>query len=64
MFDNNTYNLLMELTQEHKKVWRIKNEYKNDAAGCAECHEFWDKLEKEGEQNITKLEALLKKHMP
>jgi hypothetical protein len=64
MFDNNTYNILMELTQEHKKIWRIKNEYKSDAAGDEEVHEFWEKLEKQGEDNISILERLLKKRMP
>ena len=64
MFDNNTYNILMQLTQEHKTLWRIKNEYKNDAGECSECYAFWEKLEKEGEQRIQTLEGLLKKYMP
>ena len=54
----------MQLTQEHKTLWRIKNEYKNDAGECSECSAFWEKLEKEGEQRIQTLEGLLKKHMP
>ena len=64
MFDNNAYNLLMQLTQEHKTLWRIKNEYKVDAAGCPECHEFWDRMEKEGEQRIARLDELLMKYRP
>jgi hypothetical protein len=64
LFDNNSYNLLMQLTQEHKTIWRIKNEYKSDAAGCPECHQFWEKLEKEGEQRIARLEELLMKYKP
>jgi hypothetical protein len=54
----------MQLTQEHKTLWRIKNAYKSDAAGCPECHDFWEKLEKEGEQRIAHLEELLMKYRP
>ena len=54
----------MKLTQEHKTIWHIKNEYKSDAAGCPESHEFWDKMEKEGEQRIARLDELLMKYRP
>lgn len=63
MLDNNAYNLLMQLTQEHKTLWRIKNSYKKDANACSQCQEFWCKLEKEGEERIACLEELLKPHM-
>ena len=63
MYDNNTFNLLRQMVQEHKLLWQIKNNYKSDAASCPECHEFWEKLEKEGEQRIARLETLIKKHI-
>ena len=63
MYDNNTYNLMRQMIQEHKMLWQIKNNCKSDSAGCTECHEFWEKIEREGEQHIAKLEELLKKHM-
>jgi hypothetical protein len=44
-------------------LWQIKNIYKVDAAGCSECHEFWESIVKEGEPQIAKLEELLKKYM-
>jgi hypothetical protein len=64
VFDNTTYDLIMQLTQEHKTLWRIKNNYKKDAAACKECREFWEDLEKQCEANIARLEELVMKHMP
>lgn len=63
MLDNNVYNLIMQITQENKTLWRIKNNYKKEAAGCPECQKFWEKLEKEGEENIAMLEELIKKNL-
>ncbi len=63
MYDNNSFNLLRQMVQEHKLLWQIKNNYKSDAASCPECHAFWEKLEKETEQRVAKLEELIKKHM-
>ena len=62
MYDNNSFNLLRQMVQEHKLLWQIKNNYKSDAAVCPECHEFWEKLEKETEQRVARLETLIKKY--
>jgi hypothetical protein len=62
MLDNHRYDLLLQLTQEHKSLWRIKNHYLNDAAGCPDCQAFWKKLESDKENHINELLALLKKH--
>jgi hypothetical protein len=62
MLDNNTYNLLTQLVEEHQSLWRIKNNYKADAKGCSECEAFWKKLEKDKDDHIKELEELLKKH--
>ena len=63
MFDDHTYNLMMQITQEHKSLWRIKSMYKRDAGECPECVEFWEKLEKEKEAQVEELKELLKKHL-
>jgi hypothetical protein len=63
MFDNNTYNLLSQIVEEHQSLWRIKEYYKKDASGCSECLEFWNFLEKDKEEHIQKLEELLKKQI-
>ena len=62
LYDNNSFNLLRQMVQEHKLLWQIKNNYKSDAAACPECHEFWEKLEKETEQRVARLETLIKKY--
>jgi hypothetical protein len=62
LYDNNSFNLLRQMVIEHKLLWQIKNNYKSDAAAHPECHEFWEKLEKETEQRIARLETLVKKH--
>jgi len=63
MLDNHTYNLLLQLTQENKSLWRIKNEYMKDAGECKECQKFWQKMEKDKEAHVEELTALVKKHL-
>jgi hypothetical protein len=62
MLDNNTYNLMAQITEESQSLWRIKNSYKKDAGGCHECMEFWTKLEKDKEEHIKDLERLIAAH--
>ena len=52
-----------QLIEESKSLWQIKHHYKEDAADCDECRRFWEKLEKDKEQHIEDLEALLRSHM-
>lgn len=63
MLNNHVYNLLLQATQEHKSLWRIKNSYKNDAENCDECKAFWNKMEKDKEGHVAELEAMIKKHI-
>jgi hypothetical protein len=63
MLENNTYNLMEQITEESKSLWRIRNTYKKDAAGCGECNEFWDKMIKDKEQHIKDLEKLIHSHI-
>ena len=63
MLNNHVYNLLLQATQEHKSLWRIKDTYKNDAHDCVECTDFWNKLEKDKEGHVADLEAMIKKHL-
>jgi hypothetical protein len=62
MFDNHLYNLFLQLVQEHKSLWRINHHYIQDASGCQECQEFWEKLREDKERHIQELEGLIKKH--
>jgi hypothetical protein len=63
MYDNNTYNLIEQLAQEHKSLWRIKDEYMKDAEGHDDCQVFWKKMEADKEAHIKEISALLKKHL-
>ena len=62
MLDNNTYNLMAQMVEEHKSLWRIKNAYKRDAQACGECEEFWDKLYARKEEQVRELERLVRQH--
>jgi hypothetical protein len=62
MFDNNTYNLMAQMVEEHKSLYRIKNYYKEDARDCEECKAFWDKLEIDKEKHISDLRELIQNH--
>jgi hypothetical protein len=63
MLENNLYNLMEQMTEENKSLWRIKSSYKQDAKGCGECVTFWDDLARDKEMRIKKLQDLIKTHI-
>ena len=63
MLDNSTYNLMMQMVEENQSLWRIKNTYSQDASGCSECSDFWKDLASQKEQNVDRLEKLIKSHL-
>lgn len=63
MLENHLYNLVAQLYQEHKSLWRIKKMYKKDARGCKECQQFWKKMEQDKLDHVKELKGLLKKHL-
>lgn len=62
MEQNNTYNLMHQLTQESKSLWRIQNNYLNESLSDEE-KAFWQKLAQDKESHITELKALIKNHL-
>lgn len=60
MLNNHIYNLITQIHQEHKSLWRIKNEYVKDAEGCGQCVDFWNKLAQDKEEHIKGLLEILK----
>ncbi len=60
---NNTYDLMSQLLEENQSLWRIKNNYKNDAKGDSEAEEFWAELEKDKGAHIKRLTELLVKRI-
>lgn len=63
MLENHHYNLMEQLVQENKSLWRIKNNYKKDAGSCDTCSAFWDKMEKDKEEHVSELSDLIKNHL-
>lgn len=63
MTNNHVYNLMKQLVQENKSLWRIKNNYLKDSEGCDECQIFWEKMGETKEEKIKELEELIKKHI-
>lgn len=63
MLNNHIYNLLLQATEEHKSLWRIKSDYQEDAKDCPECSAFWEKLTNDKEQHVAELEEMIKKHL-
>ena len=63
MLDNHIYNLMLQMTEENKSLWRMKNHYANDAGDCADCGAFWEKMKKDKEEHIEELLGLIKKHL-
>lgn len=63
MMNNNLYNLMMQLTVEHKSLWRIKGDYMRDAEGSPESKAYWEKNISEKEEHIKDLTELIKKEL-
>ena len=60
METNNVYNLMHQLTQESKSLWRITHNYMTEAVTDEE-KSFWTTLAADKESHITTLKALIKK---
>lgn len=63
MQSNHVYNLMNQLVQEHKSLWRIKSDYLKDAGKCKSCKVFWKKMIKDKEDHIKEMTAMIKKHL-
>jgi hypothetical protein len=62
MVRNNLFNMMNQLVQESKSVWRIKNQYMQEAVGSDDMMTLWKEMEKAKEDHINKLQALIKKY--
>lgn len=63
MPNNSLYNLMHQLTQEAKSLWRIQDDYLKDAEGNADLTAFWTEMKKDKEAHIEKLKTLIKQHL-
>lgn len=62
MKTNNLYNLMTQMTEEAKSVWRIEKHYL-DEAGSEEERIFWKTLLQEKENSIRELKELVRKEI-
>lgn len=62
MENNNVYNLMHQLTQESKSLWRIQNNYLADATNEEE-KDFWQKLAQDKDAHIRELKTLIKNNL-
>jgi len=61
MLDDHTFDILNQLSQESKSLWRIQNEYLPNAkeAGHDECIAFWERMIEDKQAHIQHLSDLL-----
>ncbi len=62
MLRNNVFNLMNQMVQESKSLWRIKNQYTVEAVGSDDIMGLWKKIEKAKEEHISELQALIAKY--
>lgn len=62
MLDNHLYNLMMQLVQEHKTLWRIKNDYLKDAEGNSKGEAFWKKMEQDKQDHVNEIMGMIEAH--
>jgi hypothetical protein len=60
MTENNLHNLMTQMTQEQKSLWRIENNYINEASSDEE-KSFWQDMKADKEKHIKDLKDLIKK---
>ncbi len=63
MLDNHVYNLMSQIVEEHRSLWRIKNDYLKDTGECEACKKFWEKMVEDKETHIKELNELIKDHL-
>jgi len=57
---NKHFNLLNQLVQTQKSLWRIENHYLPESTTAAE-KKFWEKLKTQKTKNIAEMSKLAKK---
>jgi hypothetical protein len=63
MLDNHLYNLAAQLVEDHRSLWRMRDQYANDAGECSKCREIWEKMAKSRAQELAAMTELLREHL-
>ncbi len=61
--DNHIYNLMEQLVQEQKSLWRIEKNYPSDAGDCESCKKFWEEMKEDKKEHIAEMTEMLKNHL-
>jgi hypothetical protein len=52
--------LFLQIVEENKNLWKLRNGYRKDIKRYDDCDRFWEELESEKEKQIASLEVSLK----
>lgn len=63
MLNNNSHNLIQQLSEISDSVWRIEKHYLDEAKHCESCVSLWRTLHEDYEKHIELLSTELKKHL-
>ena len=63
MLDNNAYNIMRQIVEEHTSLWRIKDDYLKDAQSDETLVAVWNQIAEEKESDIAKLVVELKERI-
>ena len=61
MLDNNTYNLMEDITILSKSLHRYDT-YMKDAKDCKSCQDFWQKMRQQREEELGMYLTELRRH--
>lgn len=60
MEKNSLYDLMTQFVEESKSLWRLENEYQQNAAEDVELKAYWAKLAAEKASRLAELKAMIK----
>jgi len=63
ILENDTYNLMEQLEIESKSLWRIKNNYKNEALTDNESKQLWNFIERDKEKVVRLLTEKIRERL-
>lgn len=63
VLDDYTYNLMEQLEFENRSLWRIKNDYKNNASMDNESRQLWRFIEKDKEKVVRLLTEKIRQRL-
>jgi hypothetical protein len=63
MLDNHAYNLMSQIVEDHRSLWRMRDMYENDSGECGECRELWKGLADSREAEVNMMVEMLKSHL-